>query len=46
MAYTSINFKTKKELKEALKKGKQIGIFSPGPFPVTQNGRVGIEGPH
>jgi hypothetical protein len=46
MAYTSTNFKTKKALKEALKAGKQISVFSPGPFPVATNGRVTLEGPH
>jgi hypothetical protein len=46
MAYTTINFKTKKALKEALAAGKQIGVFSPGPFPVKQNGTVSLEGPH
>jgi hypothetical protein len=33
-------------LKEALAAGKQIGVFSPGPFPVNQNGTVSLEGPH
>jgi hypothetical protein len=46
VAYTTINFKTKKALKEALAAGKQIGVFSPGPFPVNQNGTVSLEGPH
>jgi len=44
--YTEINFKTKKALKEAVAAGKRIGVFSPGPFPCPQNGRVAIEGPH
>ena len=46
MAYTTTNFPTKKALKEAVKNGNQIGVFSPGPFPVTDNGTVPIEGPH
>lgn len=46
MAYTSTNFKTKKALKEAVKNGEKITVFSPGPFPVNQNGRVTLEGPH
>lgn len=46
MAYTTTNFKNKKALKEAVASGKQIGIWSPGPFPVPENGTVGIEGPH
>jgi len=45
MAYTSINFKTKKELKNAIDSGQQITTWSPGPFPVKQNGRDVIEGP-
>ncbi len=44
--YTEINFKTKKELKEALANGKKIGVFSPGPFPCPTNGSVTLEGPH
>lgn len=46
--YTSINFKTKKALKEAVLAGKQITVFQPGPFGGSDpiNGRVCIEGPH
>jgi hypothetical protein len=44
--YTSINFKTKKQLKEALANGKKVGVFSPGPFPCPDNGKVALEGPH
>ena len=44
--YTSINFKTKKQLKEALANGKKVGVFSPGPFPCPDNGKVTLEGPH
>lgn len=46
MAYTDTNFKTKKAFREAVAAGKQITIYSPGPFPVPTNGRVAIEGPH
>lgn len=46
MAYSTVNFKTKKELVAAVKAGRSIGVYSPGPFPVTQNGKVVIEGPH
>lgn len=46
MAYSSTNFKTKKALKEAVAAGKKIGIWSPGPFPVPENGSVTLEGPH
>jgi hypothetical protein len=46
MAYTSKNFKTKKELKEAVKKGERISVYDPG-FTITpQNGVVYLEGPH
>lgn len=44
--YVRPNFKTKKELKEALKEGKKVEVFSPGPFPPQNNGREFIEGPH
>lgn len=46
MAYTDPNFKTKKALKEAVAKGDHVTVFSPGPFPVVQTGRVVVEGPH
>lgn len=44
--YTTINFKTKKSLKEAVARGDKVTVFSPGPFPVKANGKVGLEGPH
>lgn len=45
--YSTINFKTKKQLKEAVKSGKEIGVYQPGGlFPAQQNGSVCIEGPH
>jgi len=47
--YTSVNFKTKKALKEAIKKGDKITVFQPGPFgrPSKEyNGSVALEGPH
>jgi len=45
--YSSINFKTKKAFKEAVKAGQVVTVFSPGPFdrPVT-NETVSVEGPH
>lgn len=46
MAYVSPNFKTKKALKEAVARGDQVTVFSPGPFPPNKNGRETIEGPH
>lgn len=44
--YCNINFKSKKELKEAVASGRQIGIFSPGMFPAKDNGTEFLEGPH
>ena len=44
--YVSPNFKTKKEIKEALAAGRRIEVFSPGPFPAPTEGRVTLEGPH
>lgn len=46
MAYTTENFRTKKALKEAVKQGKYVGVFNPGPVPCSQNGTVFLEGPH
>lgn len=48
MAYTNVNFKTKKALKEAIAEGKHIRVFQPGglfPDP-TYPGTCSIEGPH
>ena len=44
--YVSPNFKTKKALKEAVANGNSVEVFSPGPFPCPQQGRVAVEGPH
>jgi len=44
--YVSPNFKSKKALKDALAAGKRVTVFSPGPFPCQQDGKVTIEGPH
>jgi hypothetical protein len=45
MAYTTRNFKSGKELKEAFANGANLSVYSPGPFPVTDGPNV-IEGPH
>lgn len=45
MVHINPDFKTKKEFLEALKKGRKIYVFSPGPFPAPVNGRVTIEAP-
>lgn len=45
--YANIDYKTKKQLKEAIAAGKQIGVFNPsGFFPAPSDGRVTLEGPH
>ena len=44
--YVNPNFKTKKALKEAVKNGDRVEVFSPGPFPAKQNGEDAVEGPH
>jgi len=43
-----INFKTKKAWKEAVKAGKKLTIFQPGPFGGNEpkNSTVYLEGPH
>lgn len=48
MAYTTKNFKTKKELKEAVTSGKDVRCYQPGLGPDLSNftGRVYLEGPH
>jgi len=44
--YVSPNFQSKKALKEAIKNGDSVTVYSPGPFPCPQNGTVAVEGPH
>ena len=48
MAYTIVNFKTKKELKEAVASGQQVRCYQPGLGPPLTRftGAVVIEGPH
>jgi hypothetical protein len=46
MAYVDPNFKSKKALKEAVKNGEEVAIFSPGPFPLKGDGPDFVEGPH
>ena len=48
MAYTRINFPSKKKLKEAVAHGDRVEVFQPGgifPDP-PPNGTVFLEGPH
>ena len=46
--YTTINFKTKKALKEAVANGQKVRVYQPGPFGGNEplNGTVCVEGPH
>lgn len=44
--YTSINFKTKKALKEAVAAGQKITLFAPGFGAPVVNGTETVEGPH
>ena len=44
--YTSINFKTKKEFKEAVSKGVEVTLYAPGLGKPVVNGTEFVEGPH
>lgn len=46
--YTSVNFKTKKELKDAIASGRKVTVYQPNAmFPAnTTSGTVYLEGPH
>lgn len=44
--YVDPNFPSKTSLKTAVKLGKTVMVFSPGPFPCQQNGIEYVEGPH
>lgn len=44
--YTTINFKTKKALREAIAEGVPLTIFQPAFGHVPLNGVVFLEGPH
>ena len=47
MAYTVINYRTKKALKEAVAAGEKVEVFQPGPYgPELKDGPVALEGPH
>ena len=48
MAYTTHNFKTKKELKEAIATGRDVRAYNPGLGIDLGNytGRIALEGPH
>ncbi len=44
--YVSPNFRTKKQLKEAVLSHHRVEVFSPGLFPAKLDGEETIEGPH
>jgi len=46
--YVSPNFKTKRDLKEAVARGEHVTIFQPGPFGGNEprDGNCCAEGPH
>lgn len=44
--YVSPNFSSKKQLKDAVKTGQNVTVFSPGPFPAPTQGETSVEGPH
>jgi len=46
--YTTINFKTKKALKDALQAGRKLTVYQPNDMfgANTENGKVYLEGPH
>lgn len=46
MSYTATNFKTKKQVKEAIASGKRITCFNPGMGTCPDNGTIYLEGPH
>ena len=44
--YTSKNYKSKKELKEAVKNGENVTYFQPGLGSTPADGTIYVEGPH
>jgi len=44
--YSSINFKTKKQLKDAVASGQKITIYAPGLGTPKRDGIEFLEGPH
>ncbi len=46
MAYVDPNFKSKKALKDAVKNGDKVYVFSAGMYPAKSDGIESIEGPH
>jgi hypothetical protein len=50
MAYTTVNYKTKKALREAVKMGQEVRVFQPNAditgAVIPKDGTVFLEGPH
>lgn len=47
MAYTRCNYRHKKDLLAAMRRGETVLVYQPGPFgPDVPDGRVTLEGPH
>jgi hypothetical protein len=47
MAYTNVNYRTKKSLVQDVKAGKRVTVYQPGPFgPGVKDGICYLEGPH
>jgi len=44
--YSEINFKSKKQFKEAVATGKEVRLYAPGLGQPVVNGREFVEGPH
>lgn len=44
--YSTINFQTKKALKDAVAAGKEVGVYCPGLGTAPTNGKAFLEGPH
>lgn len=45
--YTKRNFRTQKELREAVEAGEQVRVYQPGGiFADQRDGKVFLEGPH
>ena len=45
MTYASINFRTKKAFREAVKRGETVTLYEPGLGTPPTNGRACVEGP-
>lgn len=44
--YTTINYRTKKALKEAVANGERVTLFAPGMGTPKTDGTESVEGPH